>query len=120
MTHTPTPWLLDERGRPQTSDMASWDTICVEGFALSRGPEIKANTARIVACVNFFHGRDIPTENIPEGGFKEVTDALIVAGCLLRFEGTMYKESGKPDTAKPLDGMADSIAALLAKLGVEK
>lgn len=98
MSHTPTPWYLDEDNwlsvvnkKPYRSPFT--DLICqVNGMPRK---EADGNRARIVAAVNFFHGSEIKTEDIPEGGFSEMIDELLEC------------------TDSP------AVEALLAKLGIE-
>ena len=102
MTHTPTPWktTAPTSYRVSTADENLW--FAQQWNDTRKSEELTANSKRIVACVNFFHGRDIPTENIAEGGFWELVQFVEFAR----------------DTA---DGkmLYEEAQALLTKLGVE-
>jgi len=74
MTHTPTPWKPGlTRGNHGQVPVRGGDEdrVCLvdeQDYGRSEG-EAYDNADRIVAALNFFHGRDIPTERIKEGDF---------------------------------------------------
>lgn len=110
MTHTPTPWT-NEPGTfwicdvgNNTQDPGVWSTAVPASGPYPFGEKL-ADAARIVACVNFFHGRDIPTENIPEGGFWEMVQTL-----------RMYMGAKHGAEVAHADEKA---TALLTKLGID-
>lgn len=117
--HSPTPWRPDQRKRYKAPGQADWDCISVRGFALSSGEEVEANSERIVAAINFFHGRDIPTDRIPEGGFWEMADAL--NEILDNIKGIQCAEEGeKMRWARKIEKSYRSGRDLLAKLGIDE
>lgn len=68
------------------------------------------NAARIVACVNAFHGREIPTEKITEGLFWEMR-------LRLEKDASLFEALAKQLIALPAtDASATAIRAILAKL----
>lgn len=134
MTHTPTPWNF--RGSHVLTKIEERDfTIAGTDFMFSQSSDEAAiNAARIVACVNFFHGHDIKTENIPEGGFwdmvnllKRVPAATNAANYAGEFEGAAsanlhdgYAPNRQAEKAyKPAKDLEDAAHALLTKLGIE-
>ena len=89
--HTPLPWVRDRWGQPKpphgNDNLEHRETVALDGFALSTGlrnPEAEENSKIVLACVNAFAGREIPTEKIEPGLFWEMRDALsgIVADLL--------------------------------------
>lgn len=103
--HTPTPWKASDDlgckpikgGKSAGHRQAQYTEIA---WTVGLAEEIDAaNAARIVACVNAFHGRDIPTEKITEGLFWEMVGEL---------------EAIADETAATW--VCDRIRALLAKL----
>jgi len=86
--HTPTPWSITGYGNVEHSN----NTVRLTGFALSSGDEPKANSQRIVLCVNFCEGisnEDIERLQGVENGlarvisrakeFKQQRDDLLAA-----------------------------------------
>lgn len=101
--HTPTPWVArglggdsivlakDHQWHREYPTREGFYPIAVprhyedkDGFGRTdvSGGFSHADAQHIVACVNFFHGHPIPTENIPEGGFWEMVDCIQTAGNL--------------------------------------
>lgn len=114
--HTPTPWRYQEKSDAYTHIVRSGENRFVCQFPQGTGGTSEASARHTIACVNFFHGRDIPTENIPEGGIMEVIRVLAAAA------GTI---EGMEECAPDLKGNVQVVDAkkqiedLLAKLGVE-
>lgn len=123
MTHTP--WTAEHWEECDYLDGAQMDGCVYEAkepgkkWASLVCYADKEHRARIVACVNFFHGRDIATEAISEGGFKEVVDALIVSRAMLQVEKQAHLERNEPDKALPVKQFCDRLTEILTKLGVE-
>lgn len=132
MTHTPTPWeavcwvgkwegisrgesfMFDGRECPQHAfgpcrnygEDTGWTRIGRE----------EGTTKRAVACVNFFHGRDIATENIPEGGFWEMVDMIHRLTIELNTARVTHIDE---DAREFFKGRVNEGLDLLTKLGVE-
>lgn len=119
-THSRTPWRL-ERLNEASVEIVSDDGWLVDiqdlesarrGLPKQTADEVVRRAGedylRKVAAVNFFHGRDIPTERIPESGFWKMADLL---GLTLRYVEVLDRPWA-PE-------LKENIRALLTKLGVE-
>ena len=129
MSWTPTPWLL--RLNPMRADgvfigaepyieevnrLSGVEQLTYFRKDITNAQVSPENGARIVACVNFFHGHPIPTENIPEGGFWEMVEEI--TNLAVSLNSTRFIMENKESRALAGEIVADA-RALLAKLGIE-
>ena len=108
MTHTPTKWVAADWPLILGSD--SRGTVVCEMVGARSNPQAAADRACIVACVNFFHGRDIATDRIPEGGFWEMVALL---------QENVDRRERRIKEHYPKESYYQRCKALLAKLGIE-
>ena len=112
-TPTPTPWkqatllVLDADGY-QVSHCTRWDRNIPKPY------EAEANAARIVACVNAFHGSDIPTEKISEGCIQRVREGLNeIAMCCRALRAGGPAPEDLQELSDALEEATDKAAGLL-------
>lgn len=77
--HSKTPWQDEPENWLSIYDVTGeWSSGLVGQVNGKRRPEADANRERIIACVNAFHSPDrhIPTEQVIEGLFWQIHDAI--------------------------------------------
>lgn len=90
--HTPTRFWQDQ----DKPGIIRWNNNPSDGMIIG------VQAPRFVACLNFFHGRELATENIPEGGFWEMVAMVRMVAA-----------------SPPTYEVGEHAAGLLTKLGIE-
>ena len=123
--HTNTPWIADH-GPWAMVPKPTVINICKAGDATSIGyvhkfkntKESDANAARIVACINAFHGADVSTEAITEGIVVEMHTALKQSlGVIVEFANLNgFRNMTDQELGRTVTGIAESLGHLLNKI----